>query len=86
VSDRASASSRPYPWHIDLEDAAAAPSRRPDFVQYLRANGRPDDDYAAAELIFGELVGNAFLGFSDLVAVVSVVIPSLSRDSHDRGT
>ena len=56
-----SESSRPYPWHIDLEDAAAAPSRRPDFVQYLRANGRPDDDYGAAELIFGELVGNAYL-------------------------
>ena len=54
-------SSRPYPWHIDLEDAAAAPSRRADFVQYLRAYGRPDDDYAAAELIFGELVGNALL-------------------------
>lgn len=61
MSESISANPRPYPWHVDLEDASAAPSRRTDFVQYLRANGRPDDDYAAAELIFGELVGNAYL-------------------------
>jgi anti-sigma regulatory factor (Ser/Thr protein kinase) len=51
----------PRPWYVDLPDARFAPQRRPEFVAYLQANGRTDDDYAAAELIFGELVGNAYL-------------------------
>lgn len=61
MSDSVSASPHPFPWHLDLDDAATAPRKRAAFVQYLQANGRPDDDYAAAELIFGELVGNAYL-------------------------
>jgi anti-sigma regulatory factor (Ser/Thr protein kinase) len=51
----------PQPWNIDLPDARFAPQRRPEFVAYLQANGRSEDDYAAAELIYGELVGNAYL-------------------------
>lgn len=51
----------PRPWRVNLPDASFAPQRRPEFVAYLQANGRTDDDYAAAELIFGELVGNAYL-------------------------
>jgi serine/threonine-protein kinase RsbW len=54
-------SSTPRPWYVDLPDASFAPQRRPEFVAYLQANGRTDDDYGAAELIFGELVGNAYL-------------------------
>ena len=33
--------------------------RRHEFRQYLRQYGRAGDDYLAAEVIFGELVGNA---------------------------
>jgi anti-sigma regulatory factor (Ser/Thr protein kinase) len=51
----------PRPWCVDLPDASFAPQRRPEFVAYLQANGRTGDDYATAELIFGELVGNAYL-------------------------
>lgn len=61
MSDSVCASPRPNPWHIDLDAAGAVTRQRAEFVRYLRANGRPDDDYAAAELIFGELVGNAYL-------------------------
>ncbi|MBV8643135.1 MAG: SpoIIE family protein phosphatase [Candidatus Eremiobacteraeota bacterium] len=44
-------------WSFDAEDAMAAHGARSSFVQYLAA-GADEGDLAAAELIFGELVGN----------------------------
>jgi hypothetical protein len=49
---------RPLPWYVDDADCSTAPRRRAEFIAYLRVYGDPDDDYDAAEVIFGELVGN----------------------------
>ena len=61
MSNSMGASPRPNPWHVGLDDGGAVAGARAEFVRYLRAYGCPEDDYAAAELIFGELVGNAYL-------------------------
>lgn len=45
-------------WTFDANDAMGAQGARSSFVAYLRAQGPPDADYDAAELIFGELVSN----------------------------
>jgi PAS domain S-box-containing protein len=45
-------------WAFDAEDAMAAHGARSSFVEYLRRHADPAGDIAAAELIFGELVGN----------------------------
>lgn len=45
-------------WTFDANDAMRAQSARSSFVAYLRAHGLPNDDYDAAEVIFGELTGN----------------------------
>jgi PAS domain S-box-containing protein len=44
-------------WSFDAEDAMAGHGARSSFVAYLRA-GADEGDFAAAELIFGELIGN----------------------------
>ena len=46
-------------WYFEVEDSTSALRRRGEFVKYLRTYGGPGDDYEAAELIFGEIVGNA---------------------------
>ena len=46
-------------WYYEAEDSTSALHQRRDFVKYLRAHGAPGEDYDAAELIFGEIVGNA---------------------------
>ncbi len=45
-------------WSFDGSDAMAAHGARASFVRALRDAGTPDSDFGAAELIFGELVGN----------------------------
>ena len=45
-------------WAFHAPDAWAAQGTRKSFVRALRERGTPDSDYAAAELIFGELVSN----------------------------
>jgi anti-sigma regulatory factor (Ser/Thr protein kinase) len=44
-------------WAFDAENAQAAHDARRELVRYLRSRA-PDADVAAAELVFGELVGN----------------------------
>ena len=44
-------------WSFDAENARAAHDARDDFLNHLRETGA-DGDYDAAELIFGELIGN----------------------------
>lgn len=45
-------------WSLDASDAVRAQSARSSFVRHLREEGTPESDYAGAEVIFGELVGN----------------------------
>jgi anti-sigma regulatory factor (Ser/Thr protein kinase) len=47
------------PFYFEVEDSTGALRRRTDFVRYLRSLGAADEDYDAAELIFGEIVANA---------------------------
>ena len=46
-------------WYYEAEDSTTALRKRREFVKYLRDYGAPGEDYDAAELIFGEIVGNA---------------------------
>jgi anti-sigma regulatory factor (Ser/Thr protein kinase) len=52
---------KPDRWFFDAPDATGALRMRSDFVRYLKAYGGATDDYADAEAIFGELVGNVVL-------------------------
>lgn len=45
-------------WSFAAAEASQAEFLRPAFMAYLRARGADDADYASAELIFGELIGN----------------------------
>jgi serine phosphatase RsbU (regulator of sigma subunit)/anti-sigma regulatory factor (Ser/Thr protein kinase) len=45
-------------WMFDASDATAAQRARAEFTQELSAAGAHSDDVYAAELVFGELVGN----------------------------
>lgn len=45
-------------WAFDAENARAAHEARTEFIAYLRERRPEDADFAAAELVFGELVGN----------------------------
>jgi len=45
-------------WSFDARDARSTRDVRDLFIAYLRAKGRADADYAGAELVFGELLGN----------------------------
>ena len=48
----------PPPWKLDFADSSLALHLRSEFVEYLQTYGKPEDDYATAELIFDELVAN----------------------------
>lgn len=45
-------------WAFDAENAQAAHDTRSQFMNYLREHAAADADLAAAELVFGELIGN----------------------------
>lgn len=45
-------------WSFACADAGQAEWLRPAFLAYLTARGCADDDYFAAEMVFGELIGN----------------------------
>ena len=45
-------------WSFTAENAQAANDARGDFVRYLRGRDLDDEAIEAAELVFGELVGN----------------------------
>jgi PAS domain S-box-containing protein len=45
-------------WSFDARDARSTHDVRELFLAYLRAKGNQDADYAGAELVFGELIGN----------------------------
>ena len=45
-------------WVFRADDARTAEDARAGFIAFLRTRGVPDANYAAAELVFGELIGN----------------------------
>ncbi len=45
-------------WVFRADDARSAEDARAGFVAFLKTRGVPDANYAAAELVFGELIGN----------------------------
>jgi serine phosphatase RsbU (regulator of sigma subunit)/anti-sigma regulatory factor (Ser/Thr protein kinase) len=45
-------------WVFRADDARSAEDARAGFIAFLRSRGVPDANYAAAELVFGELIGN----------------------------
>jgi PAS domain S-box-containing protein len=45
-------------WSFDAENARAAQDARAEFVQYIRAHVNDSFSVSAAELVFGELIGN----------------------------
>lgn len=45
-------------WTFEADDARHAHRRRGDFIRHLRAHASSGSDFAAAELIYGELVSN----------------------------
>jgi hypothetical protein len=51
--------SQPPQWKLGFAEPSQSLRLREKLVEYLRAYGRAEDDYDTAELIFGELVGNA---------------------------
>jgi serine phosphatase RsbU (regulator of sigma subunit)/anti-sigma regulatory factor (Ser/Thr protein kinase) len=48
----------PPSWVFRADDARSAEDARAGFVAFLKSRGVPDANYAAAELVFGELIGN----------------------------
>ncbi len=55
-------------WQLDIQDSTGAMHQREEFVRYLEKCGAVGD-YAAAEIIFGEIVGNAMLHAPGPIAV-----------------
>jgi PAS domain S-box-containing protein len=45
-------------WSFDAEDARAAQHARGEFLEQLKSEAEPESDFTAAEIVFGELVGN----------------------------
>ncbi|MGH7329274.1 MAG: SpoIIE family protein phosphatase, partial [Polyangiaceae bacterium] len=45
-------------WSFDAEDARAAQHARGEFLEQLQSEAEPESDLTAAEIVFGELVGN----------------------------
>lgn len=55
-------------WRLDIDDSTGALHQREAFVAYLKAC-RAVGDYAAAEIIFGEIVANAMIHAPGPIAV-----------------
>lgn len=46
-------------WRFEMFEYGGPSNSREAFLRFLRTRGAPDADYGAAEIVFGELVGNA---------------------------
>lgn len=55
-------------WYLEIPDSTSALHQREPFLEYLESCGA-SGDYAAAELIFGEIVGNAMIHAPGPIAV-----------------
>jgi anti-sigma regulatory factor (Ser/Thr protein kinase) len=75
----------PTPWYFEAQDAGDARRQRRDFVDYLRTYGECNDDYEAAEVIYGEMVSNV-VRHSPGPIQVSVDWPHGSAQLHVKDT
>jgi anti-sigma regulatory factor (Ser/Thr protein kinase) len=57
-------------WRFDAEKALHAHRRRPEFIRHLRAHASSASDFAAAELIYGELVSNVVRHANGRISIV----------------
>ena len=57
-------------WTFESEDARRAHDRRRDFIRHLAIHASSESDLAAAEIIYGELIGNVVRHANGRVRVV----------------
>lgn len=57
-------------WKFDAEEAKHAHRRRPEFIRHLRAHAASGSDFAAAEIIYGELVSNVVRYANGRISIV----------------
>jgi anti-sigma regulatory factor (Ser/Thr protein kinase) len=75
-------------WAFDEKDSSSAQRARAEFTETLRQMGASDEDLYAAELIFGELVGNVVRharGPVEVLADWNGPAPVLHVRDHGRG-
>lgn len=75
-------------WDFDSRDARSALLARREFVALLRREAAPTSDVDAAEIVFGELVGNAVRHAPGRIRVVvhwkGISLVLCVRDSGER--
>jgi serine phosphatase RsbU (regulator of sigma subunit)/anti-sigma regulatory factor (Ser/Thr protein kinase) len=64
-------SSRVSRWMFEAEDAIAAQRARAEFAAELRAHNAAEEDVYAAEIVFGELVGNVLRHAGGLIEALA---------------
>jgi anti-sigma regulatory factor (Ser/Thr protein kinase) len=57
-------------WKFDAEEAKHAHRRRPEFIRHLREHASSGSDFAAAEIIYGELVSNVVRYANGRISIV----------------
>jgi anti-sigma regulatory factor (Ser/Thr protein kinase) len=57
-------------WTFAAEEAKHAHRRRNEFIRHLRAHASSGSDFAAAELIYGELVSNVVRHANGRISIV----------------
>lgn len=74
-------------WTFQAEQAKFANRRRREFVEHLRRHGSDDSDFAAAAIIYGELVSNVIRHANGRISIVLEWTPPYAllrvRDSGD---
>jgi anti-sigma regulatory factor (Ser/Thr protein kinase) len=59
-----------HSWTFEAEEAERAHRRRREFLEHLRRHGSEESDFAAAELIYGELVSNVIRHANGRISIV----------------
>ncbi len=72
-------------WSFDANDARAAQAAREEFVGRLRAAGVPAERCEAAEIVFGEIVGNAARYTPGWLDMKLLRTPGFALAALDRG-
>jgi len=73
-------------WSFDANDARAAQAAREDFVGRLRAAGAGAEHCEAAEIVFGEIVGNAARYTPGWIDMKLLRTPGFALAALDRGS
>lgn len=73
-------------WQFDAGEASAATSARADFTTYLRSKCTADSDIEAAQIVFSELIANAFQhGVGPVKMWIEFSRPDCSLNVADQG-